>query len=133
EVERLQQFEIRLRDAGRSPDLADALHAVFGVQQHQPGGAPLRQAARGAVWLRRLEGQWQDLDVADAGHAVSPGQRARGGASSPTPRKWPNSSASLRPSPAGSGGFRMDSTLARRCVASQVPNSTTSTPGSCLA
>ena len=57
---------------------------------------------------------------------------ANGGSSSPTPRRWPNSVRSLSRSASGSGGFRIEATFARRWSASPVPNSTTSTPGSCL-
>ena len=52
------------------------------------------------------------------------------GTSSPTPTRCPKRVARRARSASGSGGFRIEAMLARRCPRSPVPNSTTSTPGS---
>jgi hypothetical protein len=51
--------------------------------------------------------------------------------SRPTPMRWPNSFAKVCRSASGSGGANSAAMFSRRCCGSPVPNSTTSTPGSC--
>ena len=116
--------------------------AAFLPRRHRPRTAPRPSPHRSAscpfahvvARQERVVGARHHIDDGVADPEISNRaivqRRAAGGTSSPTPRKCPNSSASRARSAGGSGGFRIESILARRCATSPVPNSTTSTPGS---
>ena len=98
------------------------------------GGVPLVVYDRVDVAVAaRADGVHVSADSLPISAAKHAGRGMLVGASSPTPTMCPNSSVSWRRSASGSGGLSSDATLFRKCSASPVPNSTTSTPGSCRA
>src|SRR5262249_31722681 len=96
---------------GAEPQPAEAAAAEAGDGDLEPGSAERR------IFHDRFP--------------YAPARRARWGASSPTPTRWPKSCRSRPRSASGRGGASSEAMLVRRCSGSPVPKRTTSTPGSC--
>src|SRR5579883_3390565 len=70
DVERLDHLQISLADRWRSPGFADALCAIFRLQDNQPATSTVGETARRAVALTgaKVILQRYNPDIADAGH-----------------------------------------------------------------